>query len=110
IRASFEIEEGSGGFGRTLLARWHAEAAGTKIRYVPAGIPDLLRTDELIEYEAGITNRAWNRRPAKRATVSTIRGGPRPTWKSACRATRCRSLPLASACGATSRPAPGPSS
>ena len=45
IRASFELEEASGGFDRTLLARWHAEAAGTKIRYVPAGIPDLLRTD-----------------------------------------------------------------
>ena len=57
IRASVEIEEGAGGFGATLLARWHAEAAGTKIRYVPAGIPDLLRTDALIEYEAGITKR-----------------------------------------------------
>ena len=57
IRASLEIEEGAGGFDRTLLARWHAEAAGTKIRYVPAGIPDLLRTDAVIEYEAGITRR-----------------------------------------------------
>lgn len=57
IRESLEIEEGPGGFDRTLLARWHAEAAGTKIRYVPAGIPDLLRTDALIEYEAGITRR-----------------------------------------------------
>jgi hypothetical protein len=43
--------------GSTLLARWHTEAAGTKIRYVPAGIPDLLRTRELIDYESGITNR-----------------------------------------------------
>lgn len=58
IRASLEIEEGSGGFDRTLLARWHAEAAGTKIRYVPAGIPDLLRTDALVDYEAGITRRS----------------------------------------------------
>ena len=58
IRASFELEEASGGFDRTLLARWHAEAAGTKIRYVPAGIPDLLRTPALIEYEAGITNKS----------------------------------------------------
>src|SRR5690606_6408719 len=52
IRESLEIEEGADAFDRTLLARWHAEAAGTKIRYVPAGIPDLLRTDVLIEYEA----------------------------------------------------------
>jgi transcriptional regulator with XRE-family HTH domain len=58
IRASLELEEAMGGFDRTLLARWHAEAAGTKIRYVPAGIPDLLRTEALIEYEAGITNRS----------------------------------------------------
>ncbi|MBX3580768.1 MAG: helix-turn-helix transcriptional regulator [Rhizobiaceae bacterium] len=58
IRQSFEIEEGSGAFDRTLLARWHAEAAGTKIRYVPAGIPDLLRTQALIDYEADISNRS----------------------------------------------------
>ena len=57
IRASLEIEEGSGGFDRTLLARWHAEAVGTKIRYVPAGIPDLLRTDALIDYESEIAKR-----------------------------------------------------
>jgi transcriptional regulator with XRE-family HTH domain len=58
IRASFEIEEGADDFNETLLAQWHAEAAGTKIRYVPAGIPDLLRTDALIEYEAEISNRS----------------------------------------------------
>ena len=58
IRESLEIEESTGGFNDTLLARWHAEAAGTKIRYVPAGIPDLLRSDALIDYEAGITNRS----------------------------------------------------
>jgi transcriptional regulator with XRE-family HTH domain len=58
IRESLEIEEASGGFERTLIAKWHAEAAGTKIRYVPAGIPDLLRTEALIEYEAGISNKS----------------------------------------------------
>lgn len=58
IRESLEIEEASGGFDRTLLARWHAESAGTKIRYVPAGIPDLLRTEALVDYEADITNRS----------------------------------------------------
>lgn len=57
IRQSLEIEEGSDAFDRTLLARWHAEAIGTKIRYVPAGIPDLLRTQALIDYEADISNR-----------------------------------------------------
>jgi transcriptional regulator with XRE-family HTH domain len=58
IRDSFEIEEGSGAFDRTLLARWHAEAMGTKIRYVPAGIPDLLRSEALIDHEADISNRS----------------------------------------------------
>lgn len=76
LRASIEIADAPGGFDRTLLARWHAEAVGTKIRYVPAGIPDLLRTEAVIAYEADAaeTNRAtqideaqyridYNRRP-----------------------------------------------
>lgn len=58
LRPSFEIEEGQGAFDLTLLAKWHAEAAGTKIRYVPAGIPDLLRTEALIDYESAISNRS----------------------------------------------------
>lgn len=52
IRASIEIADSTGGFDRTLLAKWHAEAVGTKIRYVPSGIPDLLRTETVIDYEA----------------------------------------------------------
>jgi transcriptional regulator with XRE-family HTH domain len=58
IRDSLEIEEGSDAFDRTLLARWHAEAAGTKIRYVPAGIPDLLRSQALVDHEADISRRS----------------------------------------------------
>lgn len=38
--------------GQTLLTKWHAEARGSKIRYVPARIPDLLRTQDVIAYEA----------------------------------------------------------
>jgi transcriptional regulator with XRE-family HTH domain len=76
IRASLEIEEGSGGFDRTLLAKWHAEAAGTKIRYVPAGIPDLLRTDALVAYEADIANR--NRRAQAIETQYRIDYNRRP--------------------------------
>lgn len=76
VRDSIEIEEGPGDFDRTLLANWHAAAAGTKIRYVPTGIPDLLRTEAVIAYEsdAAEKNRAvqideaqyridYNRRP-----------------------------------------------
>ncbi len=33
------------------LARWHEEAAGYKIRYVPTTLPDLLKIDAVIEHE-----------------------------------------------------------
>lgn len=49
---SMEIEEAPEGIDGTLLARWHAEATGTKIRYVPSRIPDLLRTEAVIGFEA----------------------------------------------------------
>ncbi len=57
LKPSIEIEEGTGSFDHTLLARWHAEAAGAKIRYVPSGIPDLLRTDAVINFEADAADR-----------------------------------------------------
>ncbi|MBX3597358.1 MAG: helix-turn-helix transcriptional regulator [Rhizobiaceae bacterium] len=57
IRDMMEIEEGVSGYGESFMARWYADAAGMKVRYVPAGIPDLLRTQELVDYEAGLTHR-----------------------------------------------------
>ncbi len=33
------------------LDQWHSEAAGYKIRYVPSSLPDLLKTDAVIDYE-----------------------------------------------------------
>lgn len=33
------------------LRRWHADAIGYKIRYVPSTLPDLLKTDTVIQYE-----------------------------------------------------------
>ena len=33
------------------LAAWYEEAVGYKIRYVPTTIPDLAKTDEVLEYE-----------------------------------------------------------
>ena len=67
------------------LARWHVEAVGYKIRYVPATFPDLLKTDEIIEYElrgAGMqrsarevgiahVNLAYQRRPDTDMEVCT---------------------------------------
>src|SRR6185295_7306742 len=35
------------------LKRWHEEARGFKVRYVPATLPDQLETDELIAFESG---------------------------------------------------------
>lgn len=76
MRANMEMEEGLGGDDRALLARWHAEAAGTKIRYVPAGLPDLLRTDALIAYESERSNR--NRDIQIDETISRIDYSRRP--------------------------------
>jgi transcriptional regulator with XRE-family HTH domain len=44
--------------GAGLLIKWHAEATGSKIRYVPARIPDLLRTREVIAYEASAAHQS----------------------------------------------------
>jgi transcriptional regulator with XRE-family HTH domain len=37
---------------RTAMERWHAEAAGQKVRYVPAQLPDLMRTEAVIAFQA----------------------------------------------------------
>ncbi len=55
LRPSMEIEEGFD--NQTLLVKWHAEATGSKIRYVPARIPDLLRTQAVISYETSLVHR-----------------------------------------------------
>jgi transcriptional regulator with XRE-family HTH domain len=55
LTPALAIEEATPDGDDPLLAQWHAEAAGTKIRYVPSGLPDLLRTDELIAFLAART-------------------------------------------------------
>jgi transcriptional regulator with XRE-family HTH domain len=52
LTPAFEIEQASADGDDPLLARWHSEAAGTKIRYVPSNLPDLLRTEEVIGFDA----------------------------------------------------------
>lgn len=37
---------------RTAMERWHAEATGQKVRYVPAQLPDLMRTEAVIAFQA----------------------------------------------------------
>jgi transcriptional regulator with XRE-family HTH domain len=52
LTPAFEIEQTRPDGDDPLLARWHSEAAGTKIRYVPAALPDLLRTEDVITFDA----------------------------------------------------------
>ncbi|MHA1154154.1 MAG: helix-turn-helix domain-containing protein [Alphaproteobacteria bacterium] len=51
LAPALEIESGAASPADVRLARWHEEAVGYKIRYVPATLPDLLKTEELIRYE-----------------------------------------------------------
>lgn len=51
IRPSLELEEAPDNTANAALVSWHEEAAGMKIRYVPATIPDFLRTETVIAYE-----------------------------------------------------------
>lgn len=51
VGQELEIAPGASSPVDERLQRWHAEAAGYKIRYVPATLPDLLRSEEVIEFE-----------------------------------------------------------
>jgi transcriptional regulator with XRE-family HTH domain len=53
IKQSVEVEPHADSPADDRVARWHAEAAGYKIRYVPTTLPDLLKTTRVIEYEYG---------------------------------------------------------
>jgi transcriptional regulator with XRE-family HTH domain len=51
ITQPLEIEPGARSPADERVTRWHAEAAGYKVRYVPASLPDLFKTEEIIRYE-----------------------------------------------------------
>lgn len=51
MQQPFQIEVGGDVHQDERLERWHAEAAGYKIRYVPASLPDLLKSEPVIRYE-----------------------------------------------------------
>lgn len=53
LEQSLLIEPGDRETAERRLAQWHDEAVGYKIRYVPATLPDLLKTDEVIDHEFG---------------------------------------------------------
>jgi transcriptional regulator with XRE-family HTH domain len=47
------IERNAAAVSDEQLSRWHTEAIGYKIRYVPSTLPDLLKTEDVIRYELG---------------------------------------------------------
>lgn len=51
IEQPLTVEPGGNSPADERLTRWHAEAAGYKVRYVPSTLPDLLKTEDLIRYE-----------------------------------------------------------
>lgn len=51
VDRALEIEAGAGAPAEERLIAWHREARGYRIRYVPSSLPDLLKTDVLIQYE-----------------------------------------------------------
>ena len=51
LHESMEVKASAGAPVDESLAAWHAEAVGYKIRHVPATLPDLMKTEEVLDYE-----------------------------------------------------------
>ena len=61
LRQSLEVAAHEPSPADTNLARWYAESEGLKIRYVPSNIPDIFKTEALIDHEYGVmTDRPVN--------------------------------------------------
>lgn len=51
IASSMSLTEAPRALIDEQIFRWHREAAGYKIRHVPAGLPDMLKTRAMLEWE-----------------------------------------------------------
>jgi transcriptional regulator with XRE-family HTH domain len=51
LRRSIQVERDARSPADQRLDRWHDEASGYLIRYVPATLPDLLKTEQVIDFE-----------------------------------------------------------
>jgi transcriptional regulator with XRE-family HTH domain len=51
LAASMSMTEASRALIDEQIFQWHQEAAGYKIRHVPAGLPDMLKTSAMLEWE-----------------------------------------------------------
>lgn len=53
LNASMVVTEAKRSSADRQITRWHAEAAGAKIRHVPATLPDMLKTEQVLRWEYG---------------------------------------------------------
>lgn len=53
VSNSFEISQAPRALVDEQIFAWHREAAGYKIRHVPATLPDMLKTDAMLQWEYG---------------------------------------------------------
>ncbi|MEM8579486.1 MAG: helix-turn-helix transcriptional regulator [Pseudomonadota bacterium] len=51
IEGALELTEAPRALVDERIFGWHREAQGYKIRHVPAGLPDMFKTDEMLEWE-----------------------------------------------------------
>ncbi len=51
LKASMEVSSAARAPGDEQIFDWHREAAGYKIRHVPATLPDILKTEALLRWE-----------------------------------------------------------
>ena len=63
IAPMLEVERVTEDTSSKMVAQWHREAMGYKIRYVPTALPDLLRTEAVRAFEFNAQNR--NEREAR---------------------------------------------
>ncbi len=75
VLSAVETEQALDSENRTAMERWHVEATGQKVRYVPAWLPDLMRTPAVIAYQAQASDqerRRLQRQTDRRLTVSRM--------------------------------------
>ena len=53
VAAALEVSQAPRALVDQTIFDWHREAAGYKIRHVPAALPDMLKTDAMLEWEYG---------------------------------------------------------
>jgi transcriptional regulator with XRE-family HTH domain len=73
VEQSLEITPGDPLSTADLLIRWHQEAKGFKIRYVPSSLPDHVKIPEVIDYEHELRERAEDERDRAARQLAYVR-------------------------------------